>query len=117
MRWFSLSFAVVAEVIATLSLKGALFNPWLYFVVVAGYITAFGALFVCLRYGMPLGVAYGAWAAAGIALTAALSTLIFNEPFTLTMGAGIVLIMFGVLLVELGGGPAGAARLESEESP
>ena len=55
-----------------------------------------------MRLGTPLGVAYGIWTAAGVALAAVFSRLLFREPLTPLMGAGIVLIACGVLLVELG---------------
>jgi small multidrug resistance pump len=51
---------------------------------------------------MPLGVAYGIWAAAGVALTAVIGRLLFKEPFTWLMGLGILLIVGGVLCIELG---------------
>lgn len=51
---------------------------------------------------MALGVAYGIWAAAGVALTAILSRILFKEPLTWVMGLGIILIAGGVLLIELG---------------
>lgn len=101
--YWLMSGAVVAEVCATLSLKGALTNPWLYIVVVIGYVAAFTCLDATLRAGMPIGVAYGIWAALGVALTATLSFLIWNEPMTWPMVLGIGLIILGVLLIELGG--------------
>ncbi|MBB1020169.1 QacE family quaternary ammonium compound efflux SMR transporter, partial [Dietzia sp. E1] len=52
--------------------------------------------------GLPLGVAYGIWGATGVALTAGLSALIFAEPLTPLMVAGIAVIIAGVLCVELG---------------
>ena len=52
--------------------------------------------------GLGLGVAYGVWAATGVALTAVGSRLLFDEPLTPLMGAGLALIIVGVLLVELG---------------
>ena len=51
---------------------------------------------------MALGVAYGVWAALGVATTAVMSSLIFDETLTALMGLGIVLIVAGVLTVELG---------------
>lgn len=51
---------------------------------------------------MALGAAYGIWAAAGVALTAILSKILFDEPCTACMRLGIVLIVCGVLLIELG---------------
>ena len=61
-----------------------------------------GIFFLALAGGMALGVAYGIWAASGVALTAILSKFLFKEPFTWLMGLGIVLIVGGVLCIELG---------------
>ena len=55
-----------------------------------------------LRHGMPLGIAYGIWAAAGVALTAVGSRLLFAEPLTRKMLGGIAFIVVGVLLIEVG---------------
>lgn len=101
-KWFLLVGAIVCEVIATLSLKGALERPVFYVLVVAGYVSTFVFLAAVLRQGMALGVAYGIWGALGVALTAVLSALIFDEALTLTMGIGIAVIMAGVLVVEIG---------------
>ena len=73
-----------------------------YGAVMAGYLAAFAMLTLALTEGLPLGVAYGIWSAGGVAVTAIASRLLFGEPLTRTMVAGIVLIMAGVLLVELG---------------
>lgn len=94
--------AIVAEVTGSLSLKGALEYPALYGVVAAGYIGAFTLLAFVLRTGMPLGVAYGVWAASGVALTAIMSLVLFVEPITPVMAIGIVVVMAGVLCVEIG---------------
>ena len=105
MSWLFLTGAILTEVAATLSLKVASSGrPRWYAGVVAGYVVAFGFLTLALGAGMGLGVAYGVWAAAGVALTAALSKPLFGEPLTRTMLAGIGLIVAGVLLIELGSG-------------
>lgn len=101
--------AILSEVTGSLSLKGALDNSLLYVVVTAGYVASFVLLGAVLRRGMALGVAYGIWAAVGVALTAVLSALIFDEPLTVIMGVGLVLIIGGVLLVEFGAQAAQAA--------
>lgn len=101
-KWVLLIAAIVAEVSASLSLKGSETVPALYVVVVIGYLAAFVFLAATLKRGMPLGVAYGIWGAAGVALTAILSAVIFGEAFTIGMGAGVVLIIAGVLLIETG---------------
>jgi small multidrug resistance pump len=101
-RWALLLAAVASEVTATLSLKGALNHSWLYVVVVAGYLGAFLLLTAVLKAGVPLGVAYGIWAALGVACTGLFAATIFGEPLTVLMGVGLVLIIGGILLVELG---------------
>ena len=69
---------------------------------IIGYVIAFALLSGALQTGMPLGVAYGVWAAAGIVLTALLSRVLFQEALTPLMLAGMGMIAAGVLLVELG---------------
>ncbi len=101
-RWLLLAGAIVSEVTGSLSLNGAVEHPALYLLAAAGFIGAFAFLAAVLRRRMPLGLAYGIWAATGVALTAVLSTLIFDETLTAWSGLGIVLIIGGVLLVELG---------------
>lgn len=101
-KWLLLAGAIACEVGGTLALKGALEYPALYVVVVLGYIVSFTLLAAVLARGMPLGVAYGIWGALGVAATAILSTLIFNEPLTALMGVGMVLVVGGVLVVQFG---------------
>ena len=103
MAWLFLAGAIGFEVAATLSLRMATHGRKLWFVaVIAGYIVAFTMLALALDVGMALGVGYGIWAACGVALTAILSKLLFDEPFSWIMAAGIALVVGGVLLVELG---------------
>lgn len=101
-KWLFLVAAIILEVTATLSLKGAIEHPGLYAVVAIGYLGSFSSLALVLRAGMALGVAYGIWGACGVALTAVMSSLLFGEPLTALMGLGIVLVIGGVLCVELG---------------
>ena len=105
MTWLCLGCAILCEVAATLSLKGSATVPALYIVVVLGYVAAFLFLTAVLKRGMALGVAYGIWGAAGVALTACLSTAIFGEVFTVAMGIGLACVIAGVLLVETGSRP------------
>jgi small multidrug resistance pump len=97
-----LGAAIVVEVAATLSLRASQdHSAWLV-VVVAGYFGAFVLLTLVLRAGVAIGVAYGIWGALGTAGTAILAAVIFGDPFTWPIVAGIGLIIGGVLLVELG---------------
>lgn len=111
-KWLFLLGAIVSEVTGSLSLKGALDHPLLYVVVVVGYAASFVFLSRVLSRGMPLGVAYGIWGALGVAATAVLSALIFDESLTPLMGAGLALVIAGVLVVELG---SHAATKQQEE--
>ncbi len=104
MRWLFLAGAIATEVSATLALRasrGLRRKRWIP-VIAGGYVIAFTFLALSLDAGMPVGVAYGIWAAVGIALTAVLARVLFAEPLTRMMAAGIALIAVGVLVVELG---------------
>jgi small multidrug resistance pump len=105
MQWLFLATAIALEVAGTLALRMAATGRKAWFVVVViGYVGAFAALTLALSEGLGIGVAYGIWAAVGVALTAVASHILFEEPLTALMGLGIVLIAGGVLLVELGAG-------------
>jgi small multidrug resistance pump len=100
--------AIAVEVAATLSLRASQdHSAWLV-VVVAGYVGSFVLLTMVLRTGMPIGVAYGIWGACGTAATAVLAAVIYGDPFTWPIVAGIGLIIAGVLLVEFGSQRAAA---------
>ncbi|MCR5976643.1 QacE family quaternary ammonium compound efflux SMR transporter [Gordonia jinghuaiqii] len=103
MAYAFIVLAIIAEVTATLALRVATDGrPRAYAVVAVGYVTAFVSLTVGLRHGVPLGVAYGIWAAAGVAATAVAAHFLFGEQLNRRMVAGIGVIVVGVLLVELG---------------
>lgn len=100
--WLLLAAAICTEVTASLSLKAALGNPVWYVLVVTGYAAAFTFLAAVLRRGLPVGVAYGVWAALGVTLTALLAALFFGEALGPLVLAGIALVVAGVLCVEVG---------------
>ncbi|SMY02778.1 small multidrug resistance pump [Brevibacterium sp. 239c] len=102
--WILLAIAIVLEVAATICLRMASVggSRWWYAGVGAGYFVSFSLLSLTLRTGIPLGVAYGIWAATGVALTALAGRALFKEKLTRKMLVGIGLILIGVLLIELG---------------
>ncbi|MFG3343298.1 DMT family transporter [Glycomyces sp. NPDC048151] len=112
-KWLLLAGAIASEVTASLSLKAAIAHPWLYVLVVAGFLSAFTFLSLVLKSGMPLGVAYGVWGAMGVVLTAVFGAVLYGEPLTAVMGAGIALIIAGVFTIEIGAERA-AARAKAE---
>ncbi|MFB2555583.1 DMT family transporter [Herbiconiux liangxiaofengii] len=102
MIWLLLAGAIVTEVAATLSLRaseGLKKKRWIAPVAVL-YVTAFGLLAIALAEGMPVGIAYGIWAASGVALTAVGARVFFKERLTPRMIVGLVLIMVGVVVIE-----------------
>ncbi|WP_022869294.1 DMT family transporter [Yaniella halotolerans] len=104
MSWLYLSSAIVAEVIATLSLRATEgFQKKLWIIPMAVfYAVAFFCLALTLVAGMPVAIAYGIWSAVGVALIALLARVIWKEKLTPRMVLGLVLIMVGVILVEVG---------------
>lgn len=100
-----LALAIAAEVTGTLSLRAAegftRLVPSL--LVVLGYGIAFYALSRALSGGLPIGIAYGIWAAAGVAAIAIIGALFLSEPLTWVQVGGIGLVIAGVLALELGG--------------
>lgn len=101
-KWLILAAAITMEVVATMALRAAIDNAWWAILTVACYAGAFASLALLLRMGAPIGLIYGIWAASGVALTAVLASVIFGEPFTLAIGAGVAIVVAGVVLVETG---------------
>lgn len=97
----ALTGSIITEVIGTVSLRMATHGKWTWWLaVVGGYLAAFTLLIITLQQGTPLSIAYGIWAAAGVALTAILSHIIFKEHLNWIMSLGIILITGGVLLIQ-----------------
>lgn len=104
MVYVFLALAIATEVVATVSLKlSAGFSrlgPSI--VVVVGYLAAFTFLSQALTRGLDIGVAYGVWAAAGVALVALAGVAFLGESLTAVQLGGIALVIGGVLALELG---------------
>jgi small multidrug resistance pump len=103
--WLALVGAILVEVCATLSMRasdGFRKRAWIAPVVIV-YLISFALLWLTLRLGMPVGIAYGVWTACGVALVAVADRILFKERLTPLMMAGIALIMCGVLTIDLSG--------------
>ncbi|MGB9148665.1 MAG: multidrug efflux SMR transporter [Burkholderiales bacterium] len=102
MQWIFLSFAIVAEVIATTALRAAdgftRVTPAL--IVVAGYATSFYFLSLTLRT-IPMGVTYAIWSGVGIVLISIAGFVIYNQRLDAAALTGIGLILAGVLVMQL----------------
>lgn len=105
MSWLALAGGILLEVLSTLGLRasdGFRERRWIAPVLI-GYVCSFALVWLALHLGMPVGVAYGIWSACGVALVALLARVLFDEPLTPLMIAGIGLIIAGVLTIELSG--------------
>ncbi|SDP73933.1 small multidrug resistance pump [Actinopolyspora xinjiangensis] len=105
MAYIVLVAAILSEVLGTISLRfvDGMSRPLPLVLVVIGYGSAFVALANVLKMGIPVGVAYAIWSAAGVALVVLIGALFLNETMTLTQIGGILLIIGGVVALEAGG--------------
>jgi small multidrug resistance pump len=104
MGYLFLAGAILSEVVATLSLRASdgFRHPVFVAILVVGYLASFALLSAALGRGVPLGLAYGVWAAIGVALVAVLSVPLFDESLTGVQVAGLGLVIAGVVALELG---------------
>jgi small multidrug resistance pump len=102
MNWFYLAIAIVAEVIATTSLKASEgFTRTLpSTIVVVGYGVAFYMLSLTLRT-IPMGVVYAIWSGAGIVLITLAGFFLYRQRLDVPALVGIGLIVAGVLVMQL----------------
>ncbi|WP_117214385.1 DMT family transporter [Allorhizocola rhizosphaerae] len=105
MAWVFLVAAIVAEVMATISLRlSEGFSKLVPTVlVVVGYAAAFTMLSFALKRGMPVAVGYAVWAAAGIALISIIGATFLDEKLSVVQIGGIALVIAGVVALEVGG--------------
>ena len=101
MHWIYLSIAILAEVVATSSLKAAegftRLTPSL--IVIFGYGTAFYFLSLTLRT-MQVGTAYAIWSGVGTVLVSLIAWILFNQKLDAAAIAGITLIIAGVVIIK-----------------
>lgn len=102
MPYLYLAIAIIAEVIATSSLKASEgFTELLPSAIsVVGYVIAFYFLSLVLKT-IPVGVAYAVWAGLGIVLVAVVAALRFAQVPDGPAILGMLLIISGVLIINL----------------
>ena len=102
MTYVYLFLAIVAEVIATSSLKAAegftKLGPSL--LVIIGYTAAFFLLSLVLR-SMTVGIAYAIWSGIGIVLLALVGAITFREMPDAPAVIGMGLIIAGVIVIHV----------------
>ncbi len=97
-----LGFAIVAEVIATSSLKSSegFTRLWPAILTVIGYAVAFFFLSLTLKV-LPTGIAYAIWSGVGIVLISIVSYLLYGQKLDCAALVGLALIIAGVLVVNV----------------
>jgi multidrug resistance protein EbrA len=100
-----LIFSIVCEVFGSSMLKAT--NGFKKLLPTMGLVIGYGLAFYCLSLSLQtlsLGVAYAIWAGLGTALTALVGVFIYKEHFNMKKLCGLVLIIGGVILLNIGGG-------------
>ncbi|HEY9353514.1 MAG TPA: multidrug efflux SMR transporter [Nocardioides sp.] len=99
-----LAGAIAAEIVATLSMKYSdgfsKLGPSV--LTGAGYLLAFGLLAQALKT-LQVGTAYAIWSGVGTAAVAGIGALFLGESMNLAKLAGIVMIIGGVAVLNMGG--------------
>jgi small multidrug resistance pump len=102
MAYLYLALAIVAEVVATSSLKASqeFTRLWPSLLTVVGYVIAFYLLTLALRT-LPVGIAYAIWAGLGIVLVTLIGILIYGERLDLPAALGLAMIIGGVAVIQV----------------
>ncbi|MET9547978.1 MULTISPECIES: multidrug efflux SMR transporter [unclassified Streptomyces] len=104
MGYALLAAAIAAEVAGTTAMKYSegFSKLWPSLITVVGYLLAFTLLAQTLKT-LSVGTAYAIWAGIGTAAVAAIGMLFMGEPAGLLKVTGIVLVIAGVVVLNLGG--------------
>lgn len=102
MGYLYLAIAIVAEVVATASLKASegFTKTMPSLLVIIGYGVAFYFLSLVLKT-IPVGVAYAIWSGIGVALISIVGMVIFGQKLDLAAVIGILLIISGVVVLNV----------------
>jgi len=102
MGYVYLAIAIIAEVVATTTLKAT--NEFTRIVpsliVIAGYAIAFYCLTLVLK-SIPVGITYALWARLGIVLVAIVGAISYREIPDIPAVVGMVLIVAGVVIINV----------------
>ncbi|MEW5351439.1 multidrug efflux SMR transporter [Streptomyces sp. 16-176A] len=104
MGYLMLAGAIAAEVVATTALKYSegFSRLWPSLLTALGYVISFVLLAQALK-SVQIGTAYAIWSGVGAAAIAVLGLLLFGEELTAAKVGGILLIVGGVVVLNLGG--------------
>lgn len=101
MPYVYLALSIIAEVIATSSLKASeeFTRPIPSIIVVVGYAVAFHFLSLTLKT-IPIGVAYAIWAGAGVSIVGLVGWVVFGQKLDAPAIIGMALIVTGVVVMQ-----------------
>lgn len=102
MAYLYLALAIIAEVIATSSLKASEQFTKLVpsIVVLVGYSAAFYLMTLVLRT-IPIGITYAVWSGIGIVLIAVVGAILYKQIPDVPAVIGMGLIIAGVIVIHL----------------
>lgn len=97
-----LAIAIVAEVIATTSMKAlaGFSRPLPLLLVIVGYSLSFWMLAMVVKT-IPVGIAYAIWAGLGIVLVSVAAAFIYGQKLDLPAALGMALIIAGVVVIQV----------------
>ncbi|KAB8168808.1 EamA family transporter [Streptomyces sp. 3MP-14] len=104
MAYLILAGAILLEIAATTLMKfsDGYSKLWPTVGSLTGYVLAFALLAQALKT-LDVGTAYAIWAGVGTALVAAIGMVFLDEPATLARIAGVLLVVAGVVVLNVGG--------------
>ncbi|MET8447199.1 DMT family transporter [Streptomyces sp. NPDC005209] len=104
MGYLLLAGAIAAEVTATTAMKysDGFSRLWPSVLTALGYLVSFVLLARTLK-SLSIGTAYAIWAGVGTATIAVIGLMLFGEGLSATKVAGLLLIVAGVVVLNLGG--------------
>ncbi|MEN3258350.1 multidrug efflux SMR transporter [Sodalis endosymbiont of Spalangia cameroni] len=102
MAYLYLFVAIIAEVIATSSIKASAGFSKLVpsLLVIIGYVISFTLLSLVLKT-VPVGIAYASWCGLGIVFVAIASYFLYGQKLDAVAICGITMIIAGVLIINL----------------
>jgi small multidrug resistance pump len=105
MPYVFLLAAIAFEVVGTSLLKATDgFTRLLPTIICLGsYVVSFAALAWAVKHDLPVGVGYAMWSGLGTAAIVAIGVVFLHEPISLQKVAGVLLVIGGVAVLNLGG--------------
>jgi small multidrug resistance pump len=101
-HWLALAIAILAEVIATSTMKATneFTRFWPSLVVVVGYGTGFYFMTISMRV-LPIGIMYALWSGVGILVVSIMGWVIYRQVLDFPAIIGMSLIIAGVVVINV----------------